>query len=175
MSSKVPITSTRTLCVFHAGDPFRDKVKRPNEPLSMQPLELKLTRNRKRAGRPHLHLSSVPQSPITSSPLAPPSLHPLNTRLKGSSSSDERHGKSTSASSFFDGEQWRRIRKRSTLKDTVWWGWALLSATWIVFILGMGGVCGVWEWSLGPIRLASGNGFVKSLYFDLGGLIEVGC
>jgi hypothetical protein len=166
------------LFVFDDGDPFGDKVTAPNERPSMQPLELKPTRNRKRAHHSRLHISSGPQSSLPSSPLAPPSLHPLNTRLKGSSSSDERHGKSQSASSvssFFDGEQWRQIRKRSALKDTVWWGWALFSATWIMFVLGMGGVCGVWEWSLGPIPLASENGFVKAPYFGLGGLIEVGC
>jgi hypothetical protein len=33
----------------------------------------------------------------------------------------------------------------------------LLGTTWTVFILGMGGVCGVWEWSLKPIRHETAN------------------
>ncbi|KAF8456058.1 hypothetical protein BDZ91DRAFT_667399 [Kalaharituber pfeilii] len=33
------------------------------------------------------------------------------------------------------------------LADTVWWGWAILSGTWIIFVIGMGSVLGVWEWA----------------------------
>jgi hypothetical protein len=137
----------------------------------MPPVELKSKRNRKRTGRSRLHLSSTPQpSCSTASPpnTASTSPQPLNTtHLKESSSSDERHEESPSASSIsssspFDDEHWRRsIRKRDNgLNDTVWWGWFLLSTTWIVFVLGMGGVCGVWEWGLKPIRLHTRNKFV---------------
>jgi hypothetical protein len=46
-----------------------------------------------------------------------------------------------------------RGREREGLQDTVWWGYFLLVTTWGVFILGIGGVLGVWEWSLKPIRV----------------------
>ena len=39
------------------------------------------------------------------------------------------------------------------MQDTVWWGQWLLGTTWLLFILGIGGVCGMWEWSLQPIRI----------------------
>ena len=125
----------------------------------MPSLEIKSLRNRKRT-RSRLHLSSTSPSPSTTTPT---SLHPLNTttatttRGPNSSSSDERNNKSpaSSTSSLFDDDSWKRavrIRQRDGLRDTVWWGYFLLVATWIVFVLGIGGSCGVWEWSLKPIR-----------------------
>jgi len=148
---------------------------------TMPSLELKSVRNRKRT-RSRLHLSSTPLSPSLESPTTTPtntkpSLHPLttvtNTTAPGpsSSSSDERFrddnkspASSISSSSYFDDENLlRRARRlRDGLKDTVWWGYFLLISTWAVFVLGMGGVCGVWEWSLKPIR---GNG-VRVVSFD---------
>jgi len=144
----------------------------------MPSVELKSSRNRKR-GRSRLHVSSSAHSPT--SPIPPVdtqiatanSSHPtvnITTSTPGSSSSDERHEKSPSASSlssssFFDDEHWRRaIRKRGNgLNDTVWWGYFLLLTTWIVFVLGIGGVCGVWEWSLKPIRTDTKHKVVLSL------------
>ena len=127
----------------------------------MPSLEIKSLRNRKRT-RSRLHLSSTSPSPSTTTPT---SLHPLNTTTAtttttggpNTSSSDERNNKSpaSSTSSLFDDDNWKRvlrIRQRDGLRDTVWWGYFLLVTTWIVFILGIGGSCGVWEWSLKPIR-----------------------
>ncbi|KAK6363281.1 hypothetical protein TWF730_000721 [Orbilia blumenaviensis] len=35
--------------------------------------------------------------------------------------------------------------------DTVWWGWAVLITTWVVFVVGMGSVLGIWDWAwFGP-------------------------
>ena len=31
--------------------------------------------------------------------------------------------------------------------DTEWWGWIILIATWIVFVVGMGSCLGVWSWA----------------------------
>ncbi|KAF3930732.1 hypothetical protein ABW19_dt0209683 [Dactylella cylindrospora] len=31
--------------------------------------------------------------------------------------------------------------------DTVWWGWVLLGVTWVVFVVGMGSVLGIWDWA----------------------------
>lgn len=31
--------------------------------------------------------------------------------------------------------------------DTVYYGWVVMIATWIVFVVGMGSVLGVWEWT----------------------------
>jgi hypothetical protein len=31
--------------------------------------------------------------------------------------------------------------------DTEWWGWIILIATWIVFVVGMGSCFGVWSWA----------------------------
>jgi len=145
---------------------------------AMPSVELKASRNRKR-GRSRLHVSSTAHSPT--SPVPPPDtqIAPVNssyptanttTATTGSSSSDERHEKSPSASSlssssFFDDEHWRRVirRRGNGLNDTVWWGYFLLLTTWIVFVLGIGGVCGVWEWSLKPIRTDTKYKFVLSL------------
>ena len=125
----------------------------------MPSLEIKSHRNRKRT-RSRLHLSSTSPSPSTTTPT---SLHPLNTTTvatttgPNSSSSDERNNKSpaSSTSSLFDDDNWKRvvrIRQHDGLRDTVWWGYFLLVTTWVVFVLGIGGSCGVWEWSLRPIR-----------------------
>ncbi|KAK6536509.1 hypothetical protein TWF281_000737 [Arthrobotrys megalospora] len=35
--------------------------------------------------------------------------------------------------------------------DTVWWGWVMLITTWVVFVVGMGSVLGIWDWAwFGP-------------------------
>lgn len=31
--------------------------------------------------------------------------------------------------------------------ETEWWGWIILAATWIVFVVGMGSCLGVWSWA----------------------------
>jgi hypothetical protein len=31
--------------------------------------------------------------------------------------------------------------------ETEWWGWVILIATWIVFVVGMGSCLGVWSWA----------------------------
>ena len=31
--------------------------------------------------------------------------------------------------------------------DTAFWGWIVLVVTWIVFVIGMGSVLGVWDWA----------------------------
>jgi len=147
----------------------------------MPTLEIKSIRNRSKRTRSRLHLSSTPVSPIdtpSESPSAANTLHPINTTTitatttgPSSSSSDERphHSKSPassiSSSSFFDDEQWKRVaklRERDGLRDTVFWGYCLLVTTWALFVLGIGGVCGVWEWSLRPIR-TDRSGVVDSL------------
>lgn len=129
----------------------------------MPSLEIKSLRNRRRT-RSRLHLSSTPTSPLDDPPASntKPPLYPLTTTTTtgpSSSSSDERprHNKSPassiSSSSFFDDEQWRDAKsRRHGLHDTVWWGYFLLATTWILFVLAVGGVCGIWEWSLRPLR-----------------------
>lgn len=126
----------------------------------MPSLEIKSPRNRKRT-RSRLCLSSTPTSP-SNDPSSPTNTQPdTKATGPGSSSSDERldHNKSPassiSSSSLIDDEQWRRsVRglEQDGLKDTVRWGYVVLGSTWIVFVLGIGGVCGIWEWSLKPIR-----------------------
>jgi hypothetical protein len=145
----------------------------------MPSIELKPARNRKR-GRSRLHLSSTAHSPTSPVPPTDPidgtatALQPTTinttTTTTGSSSSDERQEKSPSASSissssFFDDEHWRRVirkREQNGLRDTVQWGYFLLLTTWVVFVLGIGGVCGVWEWSLKSIRTDTKNRIVSS-------------
>src|SRR5579871_2051101 len=116
----------------------------------MPSIEIHSFRNRNKRTRSRLHLSSTPNSP-SSSPDSLPTLHPDTRTTTGpsSSSSDERprHVKSPassiSSSSLFDDEQWKRtmqIREWNGFRDTVWWGYVLLGTTWIVFVLGIGGV-----------------------------------
>ncbi|KAF9869463.1 hypothetical protein CkaCkLH20_13060 [Colletotrichum karsti] len=31
--------------------------------------------------------------------------------------------------------------------ETEWWGWVVLIVTWIVFVIGMGSVLGIWSWA----------------------------
>lgn len=31
--------------------------------------------------------------------------------------------------------------------ETEWWGWVILLATWLVFVVGMGSCLGVWSWA----------------------------
>lgn len=31
--------------------------------------------------------------------------------------------------------------------ETEWWGWVILVVTWVVFVVGMGSVFGVWSWA----------------------------
>ncbi|KAI9783261.1 MAG: hypothetical protein M1839_004101 [Geoglossum umbratile] len=31
--------------------------------------------------------------------------------------------------------------------ETAWWGWVVLTATWLVFVVGMGSCLGVWSWA----------------------------
>ena len=31
--------------------------------------------------------------------------------------------------------------------ETEWWGWVVLIATWVVFVIGMGSCLGVWSWA----------------------------
>ena len=57
-----------------------------------------------------------------------------------------------------------QIREWNGFRDTVWWGYFLLGTTWIVFVLGIGGVCGTWEWSLSPIRSAKMEMVTETLY-----------
>jgi hypothetical protein len=103
--------------------------------------------------------------------LKPTTINTTTTPTTASSSSDERHEKSPSASSissssFFDDEHWRRVirkREQNGLRDTVQWGYFLLLTTWVVFVLGIGGVCGVWDWSLKSIRTDTKNRIVSSL------------
>jgi len=136
----------------------------------MPGLELKSLRNRNKT-RSNLHLSSTPASTLASPPTSPTPVRQLpSTTGPSSSSSDERpnHNKSPSSSisssSFFDEDQWKRvvrIRERDGMRGTVWWGYILLGTTWIFFILGIGGVCGVWEWSLRPLQQPGAKLVVK--------------
>ena len=141
----------------------------------MPSLEIKSLRNRNKRTRSRLHLSSTPNN-LSSDSNSPTSLDPnhrTTTTGPSSSSSDEqsRHEKSPassiSSSSPFDDEQWKRvirIRERNGLRDTVWWGYFLLGLTWVMFITGIGGVCGIWEWSLSPIRLTKTKTVIKLTY-----------
>ena len=112
------------------------------------------TRSRKKGRlQPHtIPSSSATISLIVSSWDSP---NPVNGTQPSSSSSDERKFTgSISNSSLFDDEQWRRSMHfcaRNGLKDTVLWGYCLLGMTWL---MGIGGVCGIWEWSLKPIQSA---------------------
>lgn len=31
--------------------------------------------------------------------------------------------------------------------ETEWWGWVIFLVTWVVFVVGMGSVFGVWSWA----------------------------
>jgi hypothetical protein len=42
-----------------------------------------------------------------------------------------------------------RSEEVESAKDTVYWGWVVLMSTWLVFVVGMGSVCGVWDWAWG--------------------------
>ena len=66
-----------------------------------------------------------------------------------------------------------RKREQNGLRDTVRWGYFLLLTTWVVFVLGIGGVCGVWEWSLKSIRKDAKIQVVPSLLLRLGHFVDV--
>ncbi|RPB09416.1 hypothetical protein P167DRAFT_510731 [Morchella conica CCBAS932] len=40
-----------------------------------------------------------------------------------------------------------RQEEMDSAADTAYWGWVVLGATWVVFVVGMGSVLGVWEWA----------------------------
>lgn len=40
-----------------------------------------------------------------------------------------------------------RQEEMDSAADTVYWGWVVLGATWVVFVVGMGSVLGVWQWA----------------------------
>jgi len=42
-----------------------------------------------------------------------------------------------------------RSEEVESAKDTVYWGWVVLVSVWLVFVVGMGSVCGVWDWAWG--------------------------
>lgn len=42
-----------------------------------------------------------------------------------------------------------RQEEDASAQDTVFWGWVVLLSTWVVFVVGMGSVVGVWEWAWG--------------------------
>ncbi|KTW26672.1 hypothetical protein T552_02681 [Pneumocystis carinii B80] len=34
----------------------------------------------------------------------------------------------------------------SKMTNTIWWGWFLIIFTWFLFVTGMSGVFGIWQW-----------------------------
>lgn len=40
-----------------------------------------------------------------------------------------------------------RQEEIASAADTAYWGWVVGGATWVVFVVGMGSVLGVWEWA----------------------------
>ncbi|KAL7276673.1 hypothetical protein RUND412_000333 [Rhizina undulata] len=40
-----------------------------------------------------------------------------------------------------------RQEELDSAADTAYWGWVVFGVTWIVFVVGMGSVLGVWEWA----------------------------
>lgn len=40
-----------------------------------------------------------------------------------------------------------RQEEIESASDTAYWGWVLGGVTWVVFVVGMGSVLGVWEWA----------------------------
>jgi len=40
-----------------------------------------------------------------------------------------------------------RQQEIESAADTAYYGFVVLGATWIVFVVGMGSVLGVWEWA----------------------------
>ncbi|KAF8542290.1 hypothetical protein BDD12DRAFT_729469 [Trichophaea hybrida] len=42
-----------------------------------------------------------------------------------------------------------RQEEYTSAQDTVFWGWVVLLSTWVVFVVGIGSVMGVWEWAWG--------------------------
>jgi hypothetical protein len=42
-----------------------------------------------------------------------------------------------------------RQEEMASAHDTIYWGWVVLLTTWVVFVIGMGSVGGVWEWAWG--------------------------
>jgi hypothetical protein len=79
--------------------------------------------------------------------------HTLSGDFLGERHDDFPGSSGSSMSSFkedqFDGSA---FREANSFPTTVWWGYVLLGITWLTFVLGLGGVCGVWSWSLRAIR-----------------------
>ncbi|KAF3201419.1 hypothetical protein TWF106_002837 [Orbilia oligospora] len=68
--------------------------------------------------------------------LSPPPLMMRDTSVASRSSSRiSRSFRRTSSSRHVD------------YADTVWWGWVVLITTWVVFVVGMGSVLGIWDWA----------------------------
>ncbi|KAK6509510.1 hypothetical protein TWF481_004250 [Arthrobotrys musiformis] len=68
--------------------------------------------------------------------LSPPPLMMRDTSVASRSSSRiSRSFRRTSSSRHVD------------YADTVWWGWVVLLTTWVVFVVGMGSVLGIWDWA----------------------------
>lgn len=40
-----------------------------------------------------------------------------------------------------------RQEEIESASDTAYWGWVLGGITWVVFVVGMGSVLGIWEWA----------------------------
>jgi hypothetical protein len=43
----------------------------------------------------------------------------------------------------------RPVVQQGDPTETMFWGWVVLASTWVVFVVGMGSVLGVWEWAWG--------------------------
>ncbi|KAK6357043.1 hypothetical protein TWF718_001374 [Orbilia javanica] len=79
--------------------------------------------------------------------LSPPPLMMRDTSVASRSSSRiSRSFRRTSSSRHVD------------YADTVWWGWVVLITTWVVFVVGMGSVLGIWDWAWFGTTGAGGGG-----------------
>jgi hypothetical protein len=61
----------------------------------------------------------------------------------------------------------RPVMQQGDPTETMFWGWVVLASTWVVFVVGMGSVLGVWEWAWGVDTKVS---FCPLPLFSLGGV-----
>jgi hypothetical protein len=87
-----------------------------------------------------LHLPSASNSTSSFDPLVTRSAMPIKRRR---SHHAELHASTATTSSLIDldtEDEW-------DYSETEWWGWVILAATWIVFVVVMGSCLGIWSWA----------------------------
>lgn len=84
--------------------------------------------------------------------LPPPQVPPIPDSDSDSDSSLESSDYSSDDSQYEVKKVPKKVQEFNELQsaeDTEYWGWVVLASTWIVTVVGMGSVIGVWDWAWG--------------------------